>query len=42
LTARAEQNANFVSVEQVSAVAEAAGLSPAEITAESRRWREAG
>ena len=33
LSAQAEQNANFVSVEQVTATVEAAGLSPEEVAA---------
>lgn len=41
LTAQAEQNANFVSVEQVAVAAEAAGLSPEEVTAVTENYAEA-
>ncbi len=41
LTAQAEQNANFVSVEQVAVAAEAAGLSPEEVTAITENYAEA-
>lgn len=41
LTAQAEQNANFVSVEQVAVAAETAGLSPEEVTAVTENYAEA-
>jgi hypothetical protein len=41
LTAQAEQNANFVSVEQVIAAAEAAGLSPEEVAAVTESYADA-
>lgn len=41
LTAQAEQNANFVSVEQVAVAAEAAGLSPEEVAAVTENYAEA-
>ena len=40
LTAQAEQSANFVSVEQVTAAAEAAGLSPEEVAGRHRAIRQ--
>lgn len=41
LTAQAEQSANFVSVEQVAAAAEAAGLSPEEVEAVTENYADA-
>jgi len=41
LSAQAEQNANFVSVEQVSAAAEEAGLSPEEVAAVTEQYADA-
>ena len=41
LTAQAEQNANFVSVEQVSLAAEEAGLSPEEVEAVTTQYADA-
>lgn len=41
LTAQAEQNANFVTVEQVTLAAEAAGLSPEEVTAVTTQYADA-
>ncbi len=41
LAAQAEQNANFVSVEQVTQAAEEAGLSDAEVTAVTTQYAEA-
>lgn len=41
LAAQAEQNANFVSVEEVTLAAEAAGLSDAEVTAVTTQYAEA-
>ena len=41
LTAQAEQNANFVTVEQVTAAAEAAGLSPEEVAAVTEQYASA-
>ena len=41
LTAQAEQNANFVSVEQVAVAAESAGLSPEEVAAVTENYAEA-
>jgi hypothetical protein len=41
LTAQAEQNANFVSVEQVTLAAEQAGLSPEEVAAVSEQYADA-
>jgi MFS family permease len=41
LTAQAEQNANFVSVEQVTTAAEAAGLSPEEVAAVTEQYASA-
>ena len=38
LSAQAEQSANFVSVEQVTAAAEAAGLSPEEVAAVTEQY----
>ena len=41
LTAQAEENANFVTVEQVTLAAEEAGLSPAEVDAVSEQYANA-
>ena len=41
LSAQAEQSANFVSVEQVTAAAEAAGLSPEEVAAVTEQYADA-
>ena len=41
LSAQAEQSANFVSVEQVTAAAEAAGLSPEEVAAVTEQYASA-
>ena len=41
LSAQAEQSANFVSVEQVTAAAEAAGLSPEEVAAVTEQYANA-
>ena len=41
LSAQAEQSANFVSVEQVAAAAEAAGLSPEEVAAVTEQYASA-
>ncbi len=41
LTAQAEQNANFVSVEQVTLAAEQAGLSPEEVAAVTEQYADA-
>ena len=41
VTAQAEQSANFVTVEQVTAAAELAGLSPEEVAAVTSQYAEA-
>ena len=41
LSAQAEQNANFVTVEQVTLAAEAAGLTPEEVAAVTAQYADA-